>query len=91
MFIRTIKIPGPEGSHYEYLRLVESFRQDGKVIQRVVANLGRRDLLAPHLHTLVRLLQGEGDSDSLVHEHQVTPNYSRGKIRILSDRAPTAT
>jgi transposase len=56
MFLRSIK--GAQGRH-EYLRLVESFRQDGKVKQRVVAHLGRKDLLAPHLDSLVRLLQAD--------------------------------
>ena len=45
MFLRSVK--APNGRH-EYLRLVESFRDD-KVKQRIVAHLGRKDLLAPHL------------------------------------------
>lgn len=56
MFLRSIK--GAKGQH-EYLRLVESFRQSGQVKQRVVAHLGRKDLLAPHLDSLVRLLQAD--------------------------------
>ncbi len=84
MFIRSIKIPGPGGSHYEYLRLVESYRQDGKVKQRVVANLGRKDMLAPHLHTLVRLLQDEGEDQGLVHDDQVIPKTVSSMHKVLS-------
>lgn len=32
-------------SSYVYLRLIEAYRQDGKVRHRVVANLGREDVL----------------------------------------------
>ena len=73
MYIRTLKIPAPDGSHYEYLRLVESYRDKGKVKQRVVANLGRKDALAPHLDSLVRLLQGPEPEKGFVHSDQVGP------------------
>ena len=54
MFLRSVK--AANGRH-EYLRLVESFRDGDKVKQRIVAHLGRKDLLAPHLDALIRLLQ----------------------------------
>ncbi|MBZ0270588.1 IS1634 family transposase [bacterium] len=44
MFVRT-KIVHSKGHSYEYLQIVEAFRQDGKVRQKVVANLGRLDEL----------------------------------------------
>ncbi|HTS67944.1 MAG TPA: IS1634 family transposase [Terriglobia bacterium] len=56
MFLRSVK--AANGRH-EYLRLVESFRDGDKVKQRIVAHLGRKDLLAPHLGALIRLLQDE--------------------------------
>ncbi len=56
MFLRTVQ--APNGRH-QYLRLVESFREADKVKQRIVAHLGRKDLLAPHLDALIRLLQDE--------------------------------
>lgn len=59
MFLRTVKASGAEGTQLEYVRLVESYREDGKTKQRVVCNLGRKDLLAPHLDSLVRILRGE--------------------------------
>src|SRR5216683_1004064 len=56
MFLRAVK--APNGRH-QYLRLVESVREGKKVKQRVVAHLGRKDQLAPHLDALIRLLQDE--------------------------------
>ncbi len=56
MLVRSVK--APNGRH-EYLRLVESYREGDKVKQRIVAHLGRKDLLAPHLDALIRLLQND--------------------------------
>jgi len=62
MFLRQAQ----SGGHL-YLRLVENYRHAGKVRQRVVAHIGRKDLLAPHLDALVRLLQDD----------QPSPRWSR--------------
>src|SRR6516225_3196630 len=43
----------------EYVRIVEAYREDGKVKQRVVADLGRKDVLLAMLPKLRRLLSGE--------------------------------
>jgi len=59
MFLRTVKARGGSGVTHEYVRLVETFWEDGRSKQRVVANLGRKDLLAPHLESLVRILHGD--------------------------------
>jgi transposase len=56
LFLRSVKAAN---GHHEYLRLVESFRDGDKVKQRIVAHLGRKDLLAPHLDALIRLLQDD--------------------------------
>jgi hypothetical protein len=45
MYPRTVKVRSSSGSVHEYIRIVEAYRQDGKVKQRVVADLGRNDLL----------------------------------------------
>jgi transposase len=58
MFVRTIKIPSSNGTVNEYVRVVESYRENGKVKQRVVADLGRKDLLAALLPKLRRVLEG---------------------------------
>ena len=44
MFVR-LKRSGPPGAVREYLQIVESFREQGKVRQRLIATLGRRDEL----------------------------------------------
>jgi transposase len=56
MFVRTVKAPGKAGTTYEYLRLVEPYRENGKNKQRVVLNIGRKDVLAPHVDAIVRIL-----------------------------------
>jgi transposase len=59
MYLRTVKVRGSSGVIHEYLRLIESYWAGGQAKQRIVANLGRKDLLAPHLDALVRLLGGQ--------------------------------
>ena len=58
MYIRTVKIPSSNGTINEYVRVVEAYRQDGKVKQRVIADLGRKDLLTLLLPKLQRVLLG---------------------------------
>jgi transposase len=76
MFLRSVKARGKKGEKHEYLRLVESYRENGVNKQRVVVNLGRKDLLAAHLDSLVRLLQTGGSPDSWVKSSQVIPTQS---------------
>lgn len=59
MFLRTVWARGGGGVKHEYIRLVEAYREGGKVRQRVVANIGRVDLLAPFADRLLRILKGE--------------------------------
>ena len=74
MFLRSVKTAN--GQH-EYLRLVESFRVGDKVKQRIVAHLGRKDLLAPHLDALIRLLQNDASPPRWLPADQVsTPRAS---------------
>jgi len=71
MFLRIVKTAGGKGSTNEYVRLVESYWQDGRSKQRVVCNLGRRDLLAAHLDGLNRLLQGDPADNDIVRAADV--------------------
>ena len=64
MFLRTVKAAGGKGVQHEYVRLVESYRDNGRNKQRVVCNLGRNDLLAAHLDSLIRLLEGQPRASS---------------------------
>jgi len=59
MYLRTTKVKRPDGRVDEYIRLVESYWNDGSPRHRVVCNLGRKDLLAPHIDALSRLIKGE--------------------------------
>ena len=58
MYLRTVKAKGAEGVELEYIRLVEAYWENGHSKQRIIANLGRKDLLAPHLESLIELLGG---------------------------------
>jgi transposase len=58
MYLRTVRAKGAEGVEFEYIRLVEAYWDNGRSKQRIIANLGRKDLLAPHLESLIELLGG---------------------------------
>src|SRR5213594_1305348 len=64
MFLRTVKVKRPGGRVDEYIRLVESVWREGRPEHRIVAHLGRKDLLAPHAATLLRMLTGDKASGS---------------------------
>lgn len=66
MFVRTVRVPSSSGTVNEYVRVVESYRDAGKVKQRVVADLGRKDLLVEILPKLQRVLTGDADIARLV-------------------------
>lgn len=59
MYPRIVKVPSSNGTVLEYVRVVEAYREDGKVKQRVVADLGRKELLLEILPKLQRLLRGD--------------------------------
>jgi transposase len=62
MYPRTVKVRSSSGTVNEYVRVVEAYREHGKVKQRVVADLGRKDLLIEVLPKLRKLLAGEADN-----------------------------
>jgi transposase len=69
MYVRTVKVPSSNGTVNEYLRVVQAYRENGKVKQRIIAELGRRDVLSALLPSLRRILEGtskqegQGDND----------------------------
>lgn len=81
MFLRSVK--AANGRH-EYLRLVESYRQGDKIRQRVVLHVGRKDLLAPHLDALVRLLQADQPDPTWVSTEEVSAPqaWTWGPVRV---------
>jgi transposase len=58
MYVRTLKVRSSNGTLNEYVRIVEAYRENGKVKQRVIADLGRKDLLVALLPKLRRVLEG---------------------------------
>ena len=65
MFVRT-KTSG----NRTYLQVVESYRQQGKILQRVIANLGRLDILQQSggIEALMRSLQRFSDKLAVLGE-----------------------
>ncbi len=59
-------------------------RQGKQVKQRIVAHLGRKDLLAPHLDALVRLLQADQENPNWISPEEVsTPRaWSWGPVLV---------
>jgi hypothetical protein len=68
MFVRSVKVPSSNGTIHEYVRIVGSVWDQGKVKQKVVANLGRRDTLQAVLPLLNNFLQGEGEQQQLARQ-----------------------
>ena len=56
MYLRTVKVRSSNGTVNEYVRVVEAYRDNGKVKQRTLAELGRKDRLVELLPKLQRLL-----------------------------------
>ena len=81
MFLRSVK--AANGRH-EYLRLVENYREGEKIRQRVIVHIGRKDLLAPHLDALVRLLQPDQIARTWISAEEVsTPQaWTWGPVRV---------
>jgi len=59
MYLRTTRVKRPDGHFDEYIRLVESYWNEGRPRHRIICNLGRKDILAPHADALLRVLKGE--------------------------------
>ena len=65
MFIRSIQVRSSAGIVHEYVRVVASVRERGRVKQKVIANLGRRDTLEAILPLLERFLRGDDQQEQL--------------------------
>jgi hypothetical protein len=44
MFIRSVKVPSSSGTVHEYVRIVESVWDEGRVKQKVIANFRTPDI-----------------------------------------------
>jgi transposase len=84
MYPRTVKVRSSSGTVHEYVRVVEAYREGGKVQQRVVADLGRKDLLVDILPKLQRLLTGDGGpEDTIPADPQVVDASTWGPILVV--------
>ena len=84
MYARTIKVRSSSGAVHEYVRVVEAYREGGKVKQRVVADLGRKDLLVEVLPKLQRLLAGDGaPQDAAPADPEVVDASTWGPILVI--------
>jgi transposase len=84
MYPRTVKVRSSSGTVNEYVRIVEAYRDGGKVKQRVVADLGRKDLLIDILPKLKRLLTGDGGpEDSAPTDPEVVDASTWGPILVV--------
>jgi len=68
MYLRTTKVKRAGGRVDEYIRLVESYWNQGSPRHRIICNLGRKDLLQPHAEALLRLLKGQERADAVEAE-----------------------
>lgn len=68
MFIRSVKVPSSSGTVHEYVRIVSSVWEKGRVQQKVIANLGRRDTLEAVLPQLNSFLKGDDDAQRLARQ-----------------------
>src|SRR3954466_11876326 len=81
MYPRTVKVRSKSGTVNEYVRIVEAYREGGKVKQRVVADLGRKDLLLEILPQLKRLLGGDlGQGDPAPADPEVVDASNWGPV-----------
>jgi transposase len=84
MYLRTVKVRSTSGALNEYVRVVEAYREGGKVKQRVVADLGRKDLLVAFLPKLQRLLGGDlGSQEAAPADPEVVDASTWGPVLAL--------
>jgi len=82
MHVKVIRAKSTTGKTLEYVRLVESFREDGQVKHRTIVNLGRRDLLAPHLDRLIEVLRPDSPPPAFASEPQAVAAWDWGPVLV---------
>ena len=78
MFVR-VKRNVSKGIAYEYLQIVRSYREGGKVKQQIIGSLGRRDKLVTsgELDRLLRSLAGFSDKLRVVESSRESGRAAR--------------
>ncbi|HEX8896341.1 MAG TPA: IS1634 family transposase, partial [Terriglobales bacterium] len=82
MFLRITKVKRSDGTVDEYIRLVESDWNAGRPRHRVICNLGRKEVLAPHADALLRLLQGKTKSEAVKPEASAVGAWDWGVMLV---------
>lgn len=82
MYLRITRVKRPKGKVDEYIRLVESQWNDGSPRHRVICNLGRKELLAPHADALLRILKGEEEPTSDVGDASAIGAWDWGPMLV---------
>jgi transposase len=84
MYPRTVKVRSSSGTVNQYVRVVEAYREGGKVKQRLVADLGRKDLLVEILPKLKRLLGGDvGEGDAAPADPELVDASTWGPVLVV--------
>ena len=79
-----MKVRSSSGTINEYVRVVEAYRDAGTVKQRLVADLGRKDLLVDILPKLKRLLGGDvGQEDTTPADPEVVDASTWGPVLVV--------
>lgn len=80
MFPRISKVKRANGKIDEYIQIVESKRDNlGRSRHHVVCNLGRKDLIATQLSSLIRILDTDGDfvRKDMLEPPEQAPSWGR--------------
>ena len=83
MYLRTVKVRSSSGSIHEYVRVVEAYRDNGKVKQRTLADLGRKDLLVEILPKLQRFLGGDRADTAEAEDPDILDTSTWGPVLVV--------
>ena len=90
MYLRTVKVRSSSGSINEYVRVVEAYRDNGKVKQRTLADLGRKDLLVEILPKLQRFLGGDRADTAEVEDPALSTCKNGRFSEVFCNLAPSS-
>ncbi len=82
-YLRTVKVRSSSDSINEYVRVVEAYRDHGKVKQRTLADLGRKDLLVEILPKLQRFLGGDRADTTEVEDPNILDASTWGPVLVV--------
>jgi transposase len=83
MYLRTVKVRSSSGTVNEYVRVVEAYRDGGKVKQRTLADLGRKDFLVEIFPKLQRLLGKDSPDRAETEDPDILDASTWGPILVI--------